>query len=108
MSSPESERRGSARIKVQVPVEIYPEGSAAPLRGATSDLSLSGCYIESIFPFPVGTRLDLKLQLKGTLLATATVVTSDPQVGNGIRFSRMLPEDIEELRTFLENAEKTQ
>jgi hypothetical protein len=108
MSSPESERRGSARRKVRVPVEIYTEGSAAPLRGATSDLSLSGCYIESIFPFPVGTRLDLKLQLEGTLLAAGTVVTSDPQVGNGIHFSRMLPEDIEELRTFLENAEKTQ
>jgi hypothetical protein len=108
MSSPESECRGSARRKVRVPVEIYTEGSAAPLRGATSDLSLSGCYIESIFPFPVGTRLDLKLQLEGTLLAAGTVVTSDPQVGNGIHFSRMLPEDIEELRTFLENAEKTQ
>lgn len=108
MPTPENERRGSARFKVRVPVEIYSEGSAAPLRGATSDLSLGGCYIESIFPFPVGTRLDLKLQLEGTLLVAATVVTSDPQVGNGIRFSRMLPEDIEELRTFLENADKTQ
>ena len=108
MSAPENERRGSARLKVQVPVEIYTEGSAAPLRGATSDLSLSGCYIESIFPFPVGTQLELKLQLEGTLLVAATVVTSDPQVGNGIHFTRMLPEDFEELRTFLENAEKTQ
>jgi len=108
MSAPGNERRGSARLKVRVPVEIYTEGSTAPLRGATSDLSLSGCYIESIFPFPVGTQLELKLQLEGTLLVAATVVTSDPQVGNGIHFSRMLPEDIEELRAFLENVEKTQ
>jgi PilZ domain len=108
MPAPENERRGSARLKVQVPVEIYTEGSDSPLRGATSDLSLSGCYIESIFPFPVGTQLELKLQLEGTLLVAATVATSDPQVGNGIHFTRMLPEDIEELRTFLENAEKTQ
>jgi hypothetical protein len=27
-------------------------------------------------------------------------------VGNGIRFNRMLPEDFEELRGFLEKAEK--
>jgi len=108
MPAPGNERRGSARLKVRVPVEIYTEGSTAPLRGATSDLSLSGCYIESIFPFPVGTQLELKLQLEGTLLVAATVVTSDPQVGNGIHFSRMLPEDIEELRAFLENVEKTQ
>jgi hypothetical protein len=108
MPAPENERRGSARLKLQVPVEIYTEGSDSPLRGATSDLSLSGCYIESIFPFPVGTQLELKLQLEGTLLVAATVATSDPQVGNGIHFTRMLPEDTEELRTFLENAEKTQ
>ncbi|HWX94706.1 MAG TPA: PilZ domain-containing protein [Terriglobales bacterium] len=108
MSAPGNERRGSARLKVQVPVEIYTEGSDAPLRGATSDLSLNGCYIESIFPIPVGTQLELKLQLEGTLLVAATVVTADPQVGNGIHFTRMLPEDIEELRMFLENAAKTQ
>jgi hypothetical protein len=35
-----------------------------------------------------------------------TVVTSDPQVGNGVRFSWILPEDLEQLRIFLEAAEK--
>ena len=74
------------------------------MRGATSDLSLGGCYIETIFPFPIGTQLELKLQIDGdTLLVLATVVTCDPQVGNGIQFSRMLPEDIAELRGFLES-----
>ena len=82
------------------------EGTDSPMRGATSDLSLTGCYVESLFPFPVGTNLELKLQLEGTLLILATVATSDPQVGNGLKFTRMLPEDIEELRTFLEAAEK--
>lgn len=48
----------------------------------------------------------MKLQIDGTLMVLATVVTSDPQVGNGIKFTRMLPEDIEELRAFIETAEK--
>jgi len=34
------------------------------------------------------------------------VVTCDPQVGNGIRFTRMLPEDIEALEAFLKSKEK--
>jgi hypothetical protein len=89
-------------------VELYIEGSESPLRGATSDLSLGGCYIESIFPLPMGTHLELKLRLEGTLLLLGTVVTCDPQVGNGIQFTKMLPEDLEELRLFLEDAEKTE
>lgn len=103
---PPPERRDAPRIKTKAPVEIYLEGNTVPLRTATSDLSLQGCYIESMFPFPIGTELELKLQINGTLLVLATVVTSDPQVGNGIHFTRMLPEDIEELRAFLEAAEK--
>ncbi len=35
-------------------------------------------------------------------LSDAAVVTCDPQVGNGIRFIRMLPEDREALKAFLE------
>ena len=103
---PPPERRDDPRIKIKAPVEIYVEGNTMPLRSATSDLSLHGCYIESMFPFPVGTAVELKLRLNGTLLVLGEVVTSDPQVGNGIHFSKMLPEDIEELRAFLEAAEK--
>ena len=100
------ERRENPRLKIKVPVELYLEGKDTPYRTATSDLSLHGCYIETIFPFPIGTVLELKLQLTGTLLVLAIVATSDPQVGNGIKFTKMLPEDIDELRAFLDAAEK--
>jgi c-di-GMP-binding flagellar brake protein YcgR len=108
LTTPDKERREFPRIKVKVPVEIYTEGSTSPIRGATSDLSLTGCYIETIFPFPVGTNLELKLQLEDTLLLLATVSTSDPQVGNGIHFTRTLPEDLQQLRAFLEAADKSE
>jgi len=103
---PPPERRADARLKINLPVELYLEDNPAPFRCATSDLSLHGCYIETVFPFPVGAALELKLQIDGTLLVLATVVTSDPQVGNGLHFTKMLPEDIEELRTFLAAAEE--
>jgi hypothetical protein len=37
-----------------------------------------------------------------------TVVTCDPQVGNGIEFARMLPEDQEELRAYMKAAQQTE
>jgi len=103
-----NERREYARTKVSVPVEIQTDASGSPVRCATADLSLSGCYIETIFPFPIGTSLDLQLSIETTVLIAATVVTCDPQVGNGIRFIRVLPEDREALEAFLEAAQQAQ
>ena len=100
------ERRKNPRFKVSVPVEIHSEASTAPLRCATSDLSLDGCYVESMYPFPAGTCLDLKLEADGTLIISAKVVTCDPQFGNGIQFLRMLPEDRAALMKFLEAVAK--
>jgi|SRR5580700_2488280 c-di-GMP-binding flagellar brake protein YcgR len=102
----DSDRRDAPRLKIRVPIEIEVEGGSGPIRGATADLSAGGCYIETLFPHPVGTTIDLKLQLENTLLVAATVVTCDPQVGNGIRFERMLPEDFEELKKYLEAIEQ--
>jgi hypothetical protein len=104
---PDHDRRSAPRFKVRVPVEIEVEGGASPIRGATADLSAGGCYIETMFPFPLGTTLDLKLRLENTLLIVATVVTCDPQVGNGIKFEKMLPEDLEELLKYLEAPERS-
>ena len=103
---PPPERRGYARFKVKVPVELHFEDNDTPFRCSTSDLSLRGCYIETMYPFPVGTSLELKLQANSTLLVLGTIVTSDPQVGNGIKFTKMLPKDEEELRAFLEATKK--
>jgi c-di-GMP-binding flagellar brake protein YcgR len=102
------ERRKYPRMKVSVPVEIRADGAASPIRGSTLDLSLGGCYIETIYPFPVGTELDLKLQTDTGLPIDAIVVTCDPQVGNGIKFTRMLPEDRKALEAFLRAAEEQQ
>jgi len=104
MYSPE--RRKHPRFTVSVPVEVHAEGSEAPVRCATSDLSLGGCYIESLYPFPVGTCVELKLFLEGTLLILAKVVTCYPQVGNGIQFVKILPEDRDELSAFLDSLAK--
>jgi hypothetical protein len=52
--------------------------------------------------------LDLQLSIETIVLIAATVVTCDPQVGNGIRFNRILPEDREALQAFLLAAQQAQ
>jgi hypothetical protein len=41
------------------------------------------------------------------IIAVGEVKTCDPQVGNGIQFLGMLPEDHDELKLFLESADET-
>jgi hypothetical protein len=103
-----SEHRKFPRVKVSVPVELTVPGNDIPFRVATADLSESGCYIETMFPFPIGTVLEMTLQLDGTILALGRVVTCHTQVGNGIEFTKMLPEDQEELHAFLESARQAE
>lgn len=93
-------------LRIRVPVEIVTDASSSPIRGSTADLSVSGCYIETIFPFPIGTHLDLQLSIDATILVDATVVTCDPLVGNGIRFVRILGEDRNALEAFLKAAQE--
>ena len=97
-----SEQRQHPRFKASVPIELHSPLSEAPLHCTTSDISLGGCYIESMYTFPVGTPVDLQLYLEDTLLIAAKVVTCYPQVGNGIEFEKILPEDREQLRDFLD------
>ena len=99
--------RKHPRFKLRIPVEVHTEASDTPIRCSTSDICLGGCYIENLYPLPVGTALELKLDLASdTLLIFARVVTCDPQVGNGIEFTRILPEDLEELAHYLDSPDQ--
>ena len=99
------DRRKYSRAKLSVPVEFRTEGSDVASRAATSDLSIGGFYLETMFTMPVGTVLELTLHLESPVLAVATVATCDPSFGNGIRFTKMLPEDEEVLQHYLEAQE---
>jgi len=55
----QQDRREHPRVKVRVPVELRLEGSEVPISGATSDISLGGCYIEMMFTLARDTKLDI-------------------------------------------------
>ena len=64
------------------------------MRTATDEISISGCYIETMFTMEVGTRLGLALSLDNEVVrCTAVVATKYPQVGNGVDFIDMAPAD---------------
>ena len=58
-----AERRRYPRIRAKVPVELLPLGAGGPMRTATDEISLCGCYIESMFTMDIGTKLQLTFSL---------------------------------------------
>ena len=84
-----------------MPVELKCANSA-PMRTATDEISLCGCYIETMFTMEVGTSLGLALSLKDEVIRCAGVVaTKYPQVGNGIDFIDMVPDDRLKLSAYI-------
>lgn len=72
------------------------------MRTATDEISLCGCYIETMFTMEVGTSLSLALSLKDEVIRCAGVVaTKYPQVGNGIDFIDMVPDDRLKLSAYI-------
>lgn len=86
------ERRRYPRLKAKIPVEIHCANST-PMRTATDEISLCGCYIETMFTMDVGTHMELVFSCGDQKISTnAVVATKYPQVGNGIDFINMSPE----------------
>ena len=95
------ERRRYPRINAKIPLELLRPG-AAPMRTTTEEISASGCYIETMFTMDVGTNIDLVFSINDERIRIkAVVATKYPQVGNGIDFVEVSPEDRLKLSKFI-------
>ena len=100
------DRRRFPRVKSAVALELRYRGAVAPLRAMTSEVSLSGCYIETMFTLDVGTVLEIVMWLDGEkVTAKGVIATKYPQVGNGIDITEMKPESRGKLEAFLKAQE---
>ena len=100
MDAPQ-ERRQYPRVKVKIPVELH-LSAGSPQRTSIDEISLCGCYIETMFTLEVRTRIDLVIWLnEEKVTATGIVVNRYPQVGNGIDFVTMAPQDRLKLNDFI-------
>jgi PilZ domain len=101
-----AERRRHPRVNADVQVEIRTNASQAPSHVVAKDISLCGCYVETMFTLETGTKVSLTLWLgEKRISAAAMVVTRHPQVGNGFEFIDMVPEDRLELNALISTVE---
>ena len=97
------ERRRCSRYLVCVEIEIRDAGRGAPLRGNTADVSLSGCYVATIFPLPAGATIDFTMWIgDGKIEGHGSVQTCHPGVGMGIKFMDLPAEAIRRLDDYLQ------
>jgi hypothetical protein len=70
--------------------------------GTVSDVSDNGCYVETIFPLPAKTQLDVLISIRNIdIRGRAQVRSSHPSVGMGIEFVQLSPEDRQRLDALL-------
>jgi c-di-GMP-binding flagellar brake protein YcgR len=99
------ERRRYTRVKAKIPVELTCPGTP-PMRTVTDEISLCGCYIETMFTMDVGTKVNLVFSLQESkVTAMGIVATKYPQVGNGIDFIDMDPDCRLKVRQFIRERE---
>lgn len=98
-----SERRRSPRYKCEGSAEFRAEGSDVRTWGTFTDISMTGCYVEMTATFPVGSRVDLALELHGIRTQVqGEVRVSYPYLGMGIAFVEISPQNRGRLRDMIE------
>lgn len=86
------DRRSAPRYSLVLAAEITEHSSGALLRGRTSDVSRTGCYVDMLNPIPAGSAINVKLMHENEVFeAAGKIVYSSPGMGMGIAFEMPLP-----------------
>jgi hypothetical protein len=88
-----ADRRECPRYPLVVMAEVTVLSSGVKLTARTSDVSRTGCYVDTRAPSSKGTHVQLRLVHRGEAFEThARVVYSSPGLGMGIRFKEFVTE----------------
>ncbi len=103
----ERERRRTPRHVFIASAELYEEKSDVRVASRVSELSLHGCYLDMMNPFPIGTLVLLKIFAgELTFQSKAKVVYATPNVGAGVAFQEVEPKYEYILKRWLEDLAK--
>lgn len=101
-------RRRTPRYPFIATAEIIEKGTQVGLSAQVTELSLYGCYVETIDPLAEGTELTIKLYANGKFFeAQAVIVYSQPKLGFGLSFQKVNPHFLTVLRQWLIEAAQT-
>lgn len=93
-----SSRRKSTRYHCTGGVELRRQEGAPPVFGNLSDISLEGCYVETVATFPAGSEVVFFLRIgNANIRGRANVKTSNHAVGLGLEFTHLAAEDQQRL-----------
>jgi PilZ domain len=87
-----ADRRAAPRFALILAAEITDLGSGTRLAARTSDVSRTGCYVDTLNPIPMGSAIRIVLnQSDEAFEVTAKVVYVSPQLGMGVHFDSPIP-----------------
>ena len=85
------DKRNDLRVPLIAVAEVTEVASGTRLTARTSDLSRTGCYIDTLNPTPAKTVVLIHLKHAGEeLQLPARIVYSSPGLGMGVRFDENL------------------
>lgn len=96
------ERRTATRHPMVLAAQVLEMPCGTDLTGRTSDISRTGCYIDTLHPNPVGTKVLLRItHFDEVFEAAGPVIYTSPCLGMGVAFSEMVPEQAAKLDRWL-------
>jgi hypothetical protein len=96
------ERRTAARHFFTASAEVIDRTTGAKFSTRTSDLGPGGCFVDTMVPFPVGSRVHIVLRKgKNSFEADGTVVYAQIGLGMGIAFNEISQDQATALREWL-------
>jgi hypothetical protein len=99
-----SEMRRVARYPLVAAVEIHDLATGVRIAARISDLSVFGCYVDTVNPLPHRTGVRVQIAYNGeTFTALGTVAFSSPPMGMGIKFTDVEKDQQAMLQTWLDS-----
>lgn len=97
-------KRKFARHKLLFPLEIsFEDARRTHIHTSATDVGGRGCYVETLLPLPLGTRIRILFWIDEEKVKTTGVVrASDPGVGMGIEFTDLDNHVQEQLQAHLD------
>ncbi len=96
------ERRAQPRFPFTAAADVYELRSQTRVNGRCSDLSLGGCYVDTLSPFPVGAVVRLRMERATRMFEAAAVVAyAHVQMGMGLAFTEIRREHQEVLGSWI-------
>jgi hypothetical protein len=105
----DAEKRRGPRYTFIASAELIEEGADVRIASRVSELSLNGCYLDMMNPFPTGTMVLVRITAGDAFFeAKAKIVYSQPNMGAGLSFLQVAPDSQAVLKRWLDEADREQ